>query len=201
MAGDPIRVGVLAIQGAVEEHLAALRRCGVAEPRPVRSTEEIRELDGLIIPGGESTTVGKLMERWGMDQAIQERAAEGMPVFGTCTGMILMAREIEGSDQQRLGLVDMSVRRNAFGRQVDSFESPIEVPEVGEEPVPGVFIRAPFVTHTGAGVEVLGSYGGHPVLVRQGNRIAGAFHPELTDDTRLHEYFLAVVRAHRRHRS
>lgn len=191
------KIGVLALQGAVQEHLEMLARCGVEDAVPVRSAEEVRGLDGLIIPGGESTTVGKLMERWGIDRAIRERAAEGMPVFGTCTGMILLATRIEGSDQQRLGLIDMEVRRNAYGRQVDSFEAPVEVPELGPDPVPGVFIRAPFATRVGEGVEVMAELEGHPVVTRQGRCLASAFHPELTDDTRMHRYFLDMVEGRR----
>jgi 5'-phosphate synthase pdxT subunit len=143
-------IGVLDLQGAVREHIAVLEQLGV-DARRVRLPEELDELDGLIIPGGESTTVGKLMERYGLDTAIKRRTGEGMAVFGTCMGLIVMAQRIEGSEQQRLGLMDILVRRNAFGRQVDSFEADIDIPSLGDEPVPAVFIRAPVVLDAGPG--------------------------------------------------
>lgn len=180
------------MQGAVREHLAALERCG-AQGRVVRTPEELGQVQGLIIPGGESTTIGKLMHRWGLDHAIRERAAQGMPVFGTCAGMILLAKEIEGSDQHRLGLMDIAVRRNAFGRQIDSFEAPLPIPALGEPDFPAVFIRAPQFATLQPAVERLAEMDGHPVLARQGHLLAGAFHPELTRDLRLHRYFLGMV--------
>jgi 5'-phosphate synthase pdxT subunit len=185
-------IGVLDLQGAVREHVAVLDRLGVPSLR-VRLTEELDAVDALIIPGGESTTVGKLMERRGLDTAIRERARAGMPVFGTCMGMITMATDIEGSEQHRLGLLDIGVRRNAFGRQVDSFEADLDVPALGGEAVPAVFIRAPVVTRVGPGVEVLAEWEGEPVAVRQGRLLATAFHPELTADTRFHELFAAMA--------
>jgi len=188
-----MRIGVLALQGDYEKHLDVLRRLGV-EAVLVRTAEEVRALDGLIIPGGESSTVGKLMRRYGIDEAIVERVNEGMAVFGTCTGLILMATEIEGSDQPRLGLLDITVRRNAFGRQVDSFETDIGIPELGSEPLRAVFIRAPFVTEVRNGVKSLAYIDGRPVLATRGKLLACAFHPELTDDTRLHQYFLKLVK-------
>jgi 5'-phosphate synthase pdxT subunit len=185
-------IGVLDLQGAVREHVAVLERIGIPAKR-VRLTDELDAVDALIIPGGESTTVGKLMERRGLDTAIRARAAAGMPVFGTCMGMITMAKDIEGSGQQRLGLLDIGVRRNAFGRQVDSFEADLDVPALGEEAVPAVFIRAPVVSRVGPGVEVLAEWEGEPVAVRQGRLLATAFHPELTADTRFHELFAAMA--------
>lgn len=168
-------------------------RLGV-KARLVRSVDELAGVDALIIPGGESTTIGKLMDRHGLDRAIRARAREGMPVYGTCAGLILLAKEIEGSDQLRLGLMDVTVARNAFGRQVDSFEADIPVPVIGKEPVRGVFIRAPYVTQAGPDVEILGRYRDRIVAVRQGNLLGSAFHPELTDDARLHAYFAEMAR-------
>ena len=184
-----MEIGILALQGAVREHLKSLELCGVTG-RPVRKLEDLAGLAGLIIPGGESTTVGKLLERYEMLEPIRERARGGMAVFGTCTGLILLAHEIEGSGQQRLNLMDITIRRNTFGRQVDSFETDLAVPALGPAPLRAVFIRAPEVLAVGAGVEVLARYEGHLVLVRQGRFLGAAFHPELTADTRLHEYFL-----------
>lgn len=189
------RIGVLALQGDFAKHIEVLERLGVRAV-PVRLPDHVDELGGLIVPGGESTTVGKLMSRFQVDRAIIRRADEGMPIFGTCTGMILLAREIEGSRQPTLGLMNMTVRRNAFGRQVDSFEADLDVPELGSQSVRAVFIRAPFVTRIQNSARVLARLeGGQIVLVREGNCLAAAFHPELTDDTRLHEYFVGMVRA------
>lgn len=186
-------IGVLDLQGAVREHVAVLERLGIPAIR-VRLPDELDTAAALIIPGGESTTVGKLMERRGLDMAIRERAAAGMPVFGTCMGMITMAREIDGSEQHRLGLMDIGVLRNAFGRQLDSFEADLEVPSLGPEPVHAVFIRAPVVTRVGSGVEVLARWEGNPVAVRQGRLLATSFHPELTRDTRFHELLVKMAR-------
>jgi pyridoxal 5'-phosphate synthase pdxT subunit len=184
----------LALQGDFAKHIEMLRRLGVCAVA-VKLPEEIEELDGLIIPGGESTTVGKLMSRFGVDKAIIRRSEAGMPIFGTCTGMILLAKEIEDCDQPRLGLMNITVRRNAFGRQIDSFECDLNILEIGKRPLRAVFIRAPIVTAVGKGAEVLGELvDGRVVLVREGNCLAAAFHPELTEDTRVHEYFLSMVR-------
>ena len=186
-------IGVLALQGDVREHLVALRAAG-AEATPVKTQEEIARVDGLIIPGGESTTVGKLLERFGMMARVRALPGEGKPIFGTCTGMILLAKEIEQSTQPRLGLMDITVRRNAFGRQIDSFEEDVEVAGIDGGPVRAVFIRAPFITRVQPGVEVLAWHGDHPILVREGNLLAAAFHPEMTDDTRIHRLFIEMVR-------
>jgi 5'-phosphate synthase pdxT subunit len=191
---NTVTIGVLALQGDIEKHMDMLERCGV-KSLPVRFAEEIDTIDGLVIPGGESTTVGKLMTRYGLDKKIAERAAEGMPIFGTCTGMILLAKEIVGSHQHRLGLMDISVLRNAFGRQVDSFETDININELGPPPVRAVFIRAPYVVEVNGKAEVLATYMDKIVLVKQGNLLACAFHPELTEDTRIHEYFVNMVNA------
>lgn len=188
-----IVVGVLALQGAVEPHLRMLERCGVCAI-PVRFADEIDRIHGLIIPGGESTTVGKLMNRYGLDRKIVERAREGLPIFGTCTGMILLAKEIVGSDQLRLGLMDASVLRNAFGRQVDSFEAHLDIEVIGPPAFPAVFIRAPYAVSADGNVQVLARFDGKIVLLKQDNLIGCAFHPELTDDTRMHEYFIGLVR-------
>ncbi|NMC83387.1 MAG: pyridoxal 5'-phosphate synthase glutaminase subunit PdxT [Armatimonadetes bacterium] len=185
-------IGVLNLQGAVREHLAALDRLGLPN-RAVRMAEELNEVDGLIIPGGESTTIGKLLDRRGLGERIKQRAREGMAVFGTCAGLILLAQRIELSDQSSLALMDVGVKRNAFGRQIESFEAEVSIPRLGEEPVPAVFIRAPIVTDVGAGVEVMAEYEGRIIAVRQGNLLGASFHPELTDDTRMHRFFARMA--------
>ena len=188
-----ITIGVLALQGAVEPHIKMLRRLGV-DAIAIRFPEEIDKIDGLIIPGGESTTVGKLMARYGIDKKIIDRAKEGMPVMGTCTGMILLAKEIVGSNQQRLGLMNCTILRNAFGRQVDSFEANLKIAQIGEPEFRAVFIRAPYALETGENVNILAQCAGRAVLIKQDNLLGCAFHPELTDDTRVHEYFVQLVK-------
>ena len=183
-------VGVLALQGAFREHVAAVTRLG-ATAREVRQLKDIDGIDALIIPGGESTTMGKLLNEWNMLEPLRQRILEGMPVYGSCAGLILLCREIENSDQPRLGVLDATVRRNAFGRQVDSFETELNIPEIGADPIPAVFIRAPVITGVGAGVTVLAEVKGQAVAVRQNNILATSFHPELTPDTRMHSYFLS----------
>jgi pyridoxal 5'-phosphate synthase pdxT subunit len=179
---EPLRIGVLAVQGNFREHVAMLRRLG-ARVVEVRKPDQLVGLDGLVIPGGESTAFTRLMRLYGLDEAIREFT---QPVFGTCAGMIVLARD-------HLGLVDVHVRRNAFGRQVASFETDLQLP--GEtEPLRAVFIRAPWIDEIGPGVEVLAKVDGHPVLAREGRFLVASFHPELTDDTRLHELFLESVR-------
>lgn len=189
MAG--LCVGVLALQGAFREHLAAMSRLDVAS-REVRQLKDLDGIDAMIIPGGESTTMGKLLREWNMLDPLRRRIEQGMPVYGSCAGLILLCRSIEGSDQPRLGVLDATVRRNAFGRQVDSFETELDMPEVGAEPVPAVFIRAPVIIRVGEGVKVLAQVKDQAVAVRQDNVLATSFHPELTSDTRLHRYFLAM---------
>ena len=179
---EPLRIGVLAVQGNFREHAAMLRRLG-ADVIEVRKPELLAGLDGLVIPGGESTAFTRLMDLYGLDQAIREFSG---PVFGTCAGMIVL-------DRNHLGLVDVAVRRNAFGRQVASFETDLELPD-GGPPLRAVFIRAPWIDEVGPGVEVLAEVDGHPVLAREGRFLVAAFHPELTDDTRLHDLFLELVR-------
>ena len=184
-------VGVLALQGAFREHVAAVASLG-ATAREVRQLKDIDGIDALIIPGGESTTMGKLLNEWNMLEPLRQRILDGMPVYGSCAGLILLCREIEDSDQPRLGVLDATVRRNAFGRQVDSFETDLSIPEIGADPIPAVFIRAPVITGVGAGVTVLSEVKGQAVAVRQNNILATSFHPELTPDTRLHGYFLGM---------
>jgi pyridoxal 5'-phosphate synthase pdxT subunit len=185
------RVGVLALQGDFREHLAALRACEV-EGVPVRLAGDLDAVDALILPGGESTTMAHLMDP-ALKSSIQRRAAAGMPVMGTCAGMILMARRLEDgrSDQEPLGLMDMAIRRNAYGRQIDSFEAEVESTVIGGVG-PAVFIRAPQLIERGAGVEELARHADQAVAVRQGSRLALAFHPELTADRRWHQYFLSL---------
>ena len=183
-------VGVLALQGAFREHVAAVTRLG-ATAREVRQLKDIDGIDALIIPGGESTTMGKLLNEWNMLEPLRQRILDGMPVYGSCAGLILLCSDIENSDQPRLGVLDATVRRNAFGRQVDSFETNLSIPEIGADPLPAVFIRAPVITGVGAGVKVLAEVNGQAVAVRQNNILATSFHPELTPDTRMHSYFLS----------
>ncbi|MFD6419092.1 pyridoxal 5'-phosphate synthase glutaminase subunit PdxT [Streptomyces sp. NPDC060194] len=194
MSDTPV-IGVLALQGDVREHLVALATAD-AVARPVRRPEELAEVDGLVIPGGESTTISKLAVLFGLMEPLRERVRAGMPVYGTCAGLILLAEKIldPRSGQETVGGIDMIVRRNAFGRQNESFEAAVEVRGVAS-PVDGVFIRAPWVESVGASVEVLAEHDGHIVAVRQGNALATSFHPELTGDHRLHELFVAMVRA------
>ncbi len=183
----PARVGVVAIQGDFAKHIEAFGKLGV-DATEVRTPDDLAQVERLVIPGGESSTVGMLMERFGLGEAIQDRVALGMPIWGTCMGMILMARTVEGLEQYRLGVLDITVRRNAFGAQVHSFEDTVVVEGMGE--TLGVFIRAPIVTAVGPDVEVLARYQDAIVAVRQGHRIGTSFHPELTDDLRMHEWFL-----------
>ncbi|GGQ31936.1 pyridoxal 5'-phosphate synthase glutaminase subunit PdxT [Streptomyces roseolilacinus] len=195
MSSTPV-IGVLALQGDVREHLIALAAAD-AVARPVRRPEELAEVDGLVIPGGESTTISKLAALFGMTEPLRERIAAGMPVYGTCAGLIMLADKIldPRSGQETLGGIDMIVRRNAFGRQNESFEAGVDVTGVDGGPVEGVFIRAPWVESVGASAEVLAEYGGHIVAVRQGNALATSFHPELTGDHRVHALFVDMVRA------
>lgn len=187
-----VRIGVLALQGDVREHIDMIRKAG-GEAVAVRTREEIEAVDGLIIPGGESTTIGKLLDRFGLMPVLRDMPAQEKPIFGTCTGMILLAKTIENSEQPHIGLLDVTVRRNAFGRQIDSFEEDLAVTGIAGMPVRAVFIRAPYVTEVQPGVEVLAEYHGHPVMVREGNLLAAAFHPELTHDTRVHQLFIRMV--------
>ncbi len=192
-----MRVGVLALQGGFAEHAACLARLG-AEPVEVRLPCRLAGLSGLIIPGGESTTIGKLMERCGLMQPLHELALAGLPIWGTCAGMILLARGLEGPPggaARRLPVMDIVVRRNAFGRQLQSFETDLEVPEIGREPFRAIFIRAPLIVRTGQEVRILARLpDGRIVAAEQGNILATAFHPELAADGRFHGYFLEKIR-------
>lgn len=192
--GAGVKVGVLALQGASARHAEMLARLG-ADPVAVRSPAQLEAVEALVLPGGESTTMSMLLESSGLFDAVAGRLAEGMPAFGTCAGMILLGREIlDGRpDQRSFGALGIAVQRNAFGRQVDSFEADLAVEGVEGPPVHAVFIRAPVVEHVDEDVEVLASVSGRPVLVRQGPVMAAAFHPELGDDARLHQLFISQV--------
>jgi pyridoxal 5'-phosphate synthase pdxT subunit len=192
-------IGVLALQGDVREHLVALARAG-AQGRPVRRPEELADLDGIVLPGGESTTMDKLMRAFGVRDPLRSALQAGLPAYGSCAGMILLAdRVLDGSaDQETLGGIDMTVRRNAFGRQVASFEGEVHLDGIGKRPIHGVFIRAPWVEDVGEPVEVLarvedGEAAGRIVAVRQGSLLATSFHPEMTGDGRVHELFVRIV--------
>ncbi len=191
-----VRVGVLALQGDTREHLAALRDCG-AEAMPVRRSVELDAVDGLVLPGGESTTISHLLREGGLLEPLRARLAGGLPAYGACAGMILLASEIldagmGGREAIPLGGIDITVRRNAFGRQVDSFEGDVAFSGF-DDPVHGIFIRAPWVERVGDGVQVLASAAGHPVAVRQGPVLATSFHPEITGDRRIHRLFVDIV--------
>lgn len=207
-----MRIGVLALQGDFAEHAALLSRLGV-EACEVRLPEQLESLDGLVIPGGESTTITRLMAEYGLLEPLRRLGEAGTPIWGTCAGMIVLARQASGLSRRGLGLMDIVVQRNAFGRQVDSFEAALSIPALGPEPFPAVFIRAPVIQNVGPEVDVLARLPARPagapsgavgaadgaaiVAARQGHLLATAFHPELTDDARLHRYFLALVEKRR----
>ena len=192
-----MKVGVLGLQGDVREHAAALESAG-ATPVVVKTADSLSSVDALVLPGGESTTIGKLLDRFDLLTPLRERAAAGMPLYGTCAGAILMSREIAGDHDApfRIPVLDVTTRRNAYGRQVDSFETDLVV-EGLDEPYRAVFIRAPVFEEVGPAVEVLASADGDPVLVRQGPFLASTFHPEMTGDNRVHELFISMVRGDR----
>ncbi|MGH2727778.1 MAG: pyridoxal 5'-phosphate synthase glutaminase subunit PdxT [Actinomycetota bacterium] len=183
------KVGVLALQGDFEAHAKLLDRAG-ATPVEVRTADELRSVDALVIPGGESTTIGKLATEYELVEPLRERAQSGIRILGTCAGMIVCARRITEGDQPLLGIVDITVRRNAYGRQVDSFETDLDVDGIGT--MHAVFIRAPWIEEVGAGVEVLATHRGHPVVLRDRNVTLASFHPELADDDRLHRFALGL---------
>ncbi len=198
-AGDALattaRAGVLGLQGDFAEHLTTLRDLGV-EAVDVRRPEQLDEIDALIIPGGESTTIGKLARQYGMIEPLRDRVAEGMPVWGTCAGAIFIAKDVPGHPHPLAELMDMTVERNAFGRQIDSFEADLDVAELGTVPFHAVFIRAPRISRVGPGVDVLARLeDGTIVAARQGRLLATSFHPELTRDERFHRYFLSLGKA------
>ncbi|HTU70714.1 MAG TPA: pyridoxal 5'-phosphate synthase glutaminase subunit PdxT [Candidatus Baltobacteraceae bacterium] len=185
-------IGVLALQGDVVEHVAALERAG-AHAIEVKTPEQLARAQGLVIPGGESTTVMKLLDRFGLAAPIVDRTRAGMPLWGTCMGMIVTAHDVAGLQQPTLDLIDITVRRNAFGRQNESAEIELPIPVLGPAPFPAIFIRAPWIERVGPGVELLASRDGHGVMVREGNVLGTSFHPELSGDPRVHAYFLKMV--------
>jgi len=184
-----MRIGVLALQGSMQEHFEAITKCGV-EAVMVKLPRDLKDVNGLIIPGGESTTIGKLMEKYGFYKEIKRRYKEGMPIYGTCAGAILLAKEVVGSKQPKLGLMDISVKRNDYGRQVDSFEAELDI---FDKPFNGIFIRAPVISALHDGCKILSKCEDKPVMVEQGNLLVSTFHPELTDDLRIHKYFIKKV--------
>ena len=189
----PVRIGVLAVQGAVQEHVAAIREIG-AQPVEVRLPRDLVDLDALILPGGESTTMRRLLDTYGLREPIAALARAGAPILGTCAGMILLAQRLADGETPYFGMLDLEVRRNGYGRQLDSFEADLDAPTLGRPLLHGVFIRAPLVVDAGPDVEVLArDPDGNPVAVRQGRVLATAFHPELTGDRRLHRLLLQMV--------
>jgi pyridoxal 5'-phosphate synthase pdxT subunit len=194
------KVGVLALQGDVVEHVAALE-CAGARAGAVKSVADLARVDALVIPGGESTTVMKLLERFDLGAPIVERVRSGMPLWGTCMGMIVAARKIADLDQPTLDLIDITVRRNAFGRQNESVEVDLPIDVLGGRPFPAIFIRAPWIERYGPNVELLAQRDGHGVMAREGNVLATSFHPELSTDPRVHRYFLDIVREQGKNRS
>jgi len=192
-----MKIGVLALQGAFAEHISILRNLEV-DTMPVRSPQQLVELDGLVIPGGESTTITKLLQSYDLMDKINNLIKMGLPILGTCAGMIVLAKEISDSAVQPIGAMDIKVRRNAFGRQKESFESELSIPVLGEKPFPGIFIRAPVIEQANSDVEVIAKLAdGTMVAAKQDKLLACAFHPELTDDMRLHKYFLDIVTGER----
>ncbi|NNV08023.1 pyridoxal 5'-phosphate synthase glutaminase subunit PdxT [Geobacillus sp. C56-T2] len=187
-----MKIGVLGLQGAVREHVRVIEACG-AEAVIVKKPEQLAELDGLVLPGGESTTMRRLIDRYGLMEPLKQFAADGKPMFGTCAGLILLAKRIVGYDEPHLGLMDITVERNSFGRQRESFEAELSIQGVGDGFV-GVFIRAPHIVEVGDGVDVLATYNDRIVAARQGQFLGCSFHPELTDDHRFMQYFLNMVK-------
>jgi len=185
-----LKVGVLSLQGAVEEHLKMIKRCGF-EGIKVKTVEDLERVDRLIIPGGESTAIGKLAKIYGLDREIVKKGSEGMPIFGTCAGMILLANKVLGNEQIKFNLIDIVVERNAFGRQVDSFEVDLKIEDFTGKPFRAVFIRAPYIKKAGKEVNILVEFEGKIVMARQKNILVSSFHPELTEDLRVHKYFLS----------
>lgn len=187
-----MRIGVLALQGAVREHIRQLQLLG-CEAIEVKTLDDLSGLNGLVLPGGESTTMRKLLDRYQLMNPIRSLAQQGIPMFGTCAGLILLAKEIVGYDVAHLGLMDVCIERNSFGRQVDSFEVELSAKQIGDD-LPAVFIRAPHIVSVGANVEVLAEYDGRIVLAKEGQYLGCSFHPELTEDTRLMKYFVEMVK-------
>jgi 5'-phosphate synthase pdxT subunit len=186
-------IGVLGLQGSFAEHLAMLGRIGGVTPVKVKTPADLGRVDGLILPGGESTTMGRLLREFHLLEPLKKRIKEGMPVWGTCAGMILLAKEIEGGEPAHLGVMDITVRRNAYGGQLESFSGLISIGEVAGRPLTAVFIRAPWIEATGDGVKRLAEKDGRIIAARQRNMLATSFHPELTGDTAFHEYFAGMI--------
>ncbi|KAF1085899.1 Glutamine amidotransferase subunit PdxT [Sporotomaculum syntrophicum] len=185
-------IGVLALQGAFREHQYILDKCGVST-RQIRKPSELDGIDALVIPGGESTTISKLINSFNLMKPIKDLANQGMPIFGTCAGLIMLAKHIRNSQQETIALIDIEVERNAYGRQVDSFETDLDIPVLGEEPYRAIFIRAPYITEVSKGVNVLARCVNKIVCVSQGRFLVTAFHPELTNDLRMHRYFIENI--------
>lgn len=189
-------IGVLALQGAVREHIKAIEAVG-AKAVAVKYKEQLQDLDGLVLPGGESTTMRKLIDRYNLMPALRHFVSVGKPMFGTCAGLILLANNVVDYDEPHIGVMDVEVKRNSFGRQIDSFEASLNLKEIGEG-FPAVFIRAPHIVSVGEGVDVLGKYDGRIVLARDGQFLGCSFHPELTEDTRIMEYFICMAKESKR---
>ncbi|KXG11645.1 Pyridoxal 5'-phosphate synthase subunit PdxT [Anoxybacillus sp. P3H1B] len=187
-----IKIGVLGLQGAVREHVQSIESCG-AEATVIKKMEQLQEIDGLIIPGGESTTMRRLMDQYGFIMPLKEFAAQGKPIFGTCAGLIMLAKRIVGYDEPHLGLMDITVERNSFGRQRESFEAELSITGVADDFI-GVFIRAPHIVEVGEEVEILAKHEGRIVAARQGQFLGCSFHPELTEDHRMTQYFINMVK-------
>lgn len=185
-----MKIGVLALQGDFKEHIKILRKCDV-DVVEVRMPYDLSGIEGLIIPGGESTTIGILMKRTKLDKEIKDKHKNGMPIYGTCAGAILLAKEIVGSKQLKLGLADISIKRNNYGRQIESFEADLSIKEIGD--FKGIFIRAPVITRYNNGCEIMAEFQNSPVMLKENNILISTFHPELTNDTRVHRYFLNMV--------
>ncbi len=189
-----MKVGILALQGDVREHSNILKKLG-AEPVKVKSSEDLTDIDALIIPGGESTTIGMMIMKYKLDKAIKEKYNQGMAIYGSCAGAIVLAKSIIGEKQPKLGLADISIKRNDYGRQIDSFEAMLSIKNIGD--FNGVFIRAPIIKNFYNGVEILSEHKNSPVMIRQHNLLITTFHPELTNDTRVHEYFLNMAKEYK----
>ena len=189
-----MRIGILALQGNVREHANMLLRLN-AEPIKVKSPKDLTDIDALLIPGGESTTIGLLMKEYQLDKAIKEKYKQGMPIYGTCAGAILLAKDIIDKKQSKLALADISIKRNDYGRQIDSFEAELSIKDIGD--FKGVFIRAPVIKSFHNGIQILSEHKNSPVMVRQHNLLITTFHPELTNDTRIHKYFLNMAKEYK----
>ena len=190
-----MKVGILALQGDVREHKKVLIKLG-ADTVEVKLPWDLEDLDALIIPGGESTTIGMLMKKYKLDSKIKQKHKQGMPIYGTCAGAIVLAKEIIGSKQPKLALADISIKRNDYGRQIESFETELSIKDIGD--FKGIFIRSPIINRFHNGVETLSEHKNNPVMIKQGNILITTFHPELTNDTRIHEYFLGMAKEYKK---